>query len=179
METILPFIYLSILLLFLSSIAFFLIQEIQKKRNAENKLYELQKKVRENNSTCEDHYILGTLYLSKKLFDQAIIQFRCSISLWDSNDYFGLANLYNTIGYTYFESGQYELAIYYYKESIKNVSDYSTAWNNLGYAYERRKMTSEAMLAYLNVLKYDKNNIIANGRIESLKRKLKIRDDRI
>ncbi len=179
METILPFTYLSTLLLFLSSIAFFLIQEIQKKRYAENKLYELQKKVRENNANYEDHYNLGTLYLSKKLFDQAIIQFRYAITVWDSTDSFGLANLYNTIGYTYFESGQYELAIYYYKESIKNMANYTTAWNNLGYAYEKRKLNSEAMLAYLNVLKYDETNSIANNRIESLKRKLKIRDDRI
>jgi len=179
MEIILPFIYLLTLLLFLSGIAFFLIQEIQKKRETETKLYELQKKIRENSSNYEDHYLLGTLYLSKKLFDQAIIQFRCALNKWDSSDSFGLANLYNTIGYTYFESGQYDLSIYYYKESIKNMQNYITAWNNLGYAYEKRKMNSEALLAYLNVLEYDKNNIIANNRIENLKRKLKTRDDRI
>ena len=179
MEIILPFIYLLTLLLFLSGIAFLLIQEIKKKREMESKLYELQKRVRENNSTYEDHYILGTLYLSKKLFDQAIIQFRCALNDWDYNDKFGLANLYNTIGYTYFESGQYDLSIYYYKESVRNMSNYITAWNNLGYAYEKRKMNSEALMAYLNVVQYDKNNIIANNRIQTLKRKLRTRDDRI
>ena len=179
MEIILPFIYLLTLLFFLSGIALFLIQEIQKKREIESQLYELQKKVRESNSTYEDHYLLGTLYLSKKLFDQAIIQFRCAINLCDPTNSFGLANLYNTIGYTYFESEQYDLSIYYYKEALKNINNYTTAWNNLGYAYEKRKMNSEAMVAYLNVLQYDKNNTRANSRIETLKRKLNTRDDRI
>jgi len=179
METTLPFIYLFTLLFFLSAVAFFLIQEIQKKREIENNLYELQKKIRENKATYEDHYLLGTLYLSKNLSDQAIIQFRCALNIWDSNDFKGLANLYNTIGYTYFESDQYDLSIYYYKEAIKNMKDYITAWNNLGYAYEKKKMNSEAMIAYLNVIQYDENNQTANDRVESLKRKLKIRDDRI
>ena len=73
METILPFVYLLILLGLLSGITFFIIKEITKKREIESKLYELQKKIRENDSNSEDHYLLGTIYLSKKLFDQAII----------------------------------------------------------------------------------------------------------
>ena len=59
------------------------------------------------------------------------------------------------------------------------MKNYTTAWNNLGYAYEKRKMNSEALLAYLNVLQYDKENPIANNRIETLKRKIENRDDRI
>jgi tetratricopeptide (TPR) repeat protein len=173
MENLLPLTYLLILLTILSSLAFFLIKEILKKRNLENNLYDLQKKVRENKATGLDHYLLGTLYLSKKLFDQAIIQFRYALQNWDNNDSPGLANLYNTIGFTYFESDQYELAIYYYKEAIKSVAEYTTAWNNLGYAYEKRKMLSEALASYKSVLSYDDANEVANGRFQILQRRIK------
>jgi tetratricopeptide (TPR) repeat protein len=173
MENLLPLTYLLILLSILSSLAFFLIQEILKKRKLETNLYDLQKKVRENKATGIDHYLLGTLYLSKKLFDQAIIQFRYALKIWNTNDKTGLANLYNTIGFTYFESDQYDLAIYYYKEAIKNLDNYTTAWNNLGYAYEKRKMLLEALESYKVVLSYDNDNEIASGRFQILERKVK------
>jgi tetratricopeptide (TPR) repeat protein len=107
------------------------------------------------------------------LFDQAIIQFRYALKSWDTNDKEGLANLYNTIGFTYFESEQYDLAIYYYKEALKNLQTYTTAWNNLGYAYEKKKLFSDALESYSNVLRYDKENDIALGRFQVLQRRVK------
>tara|TARA_B100000497_G_scaffold87954_1_gene98066 strand:- start:235 stop:765 length:531 start_codon:yes stop_codon:yes gene_type:complete len=173
MENLLPLTYLLILLTILSTLAFFLVQEILKKRKLEDNLYEIQKKVRTNKASSEDHYLLGTLYLSKKLFDQAIIQFRYALKSWDTNDKEGLANLYNTIGFTYFESEQYDLAIYYYKEALKNLQTYTTAWNNLGYAYEKKKLFSEALESYSTVLSYDRENDIAIGRFQVLQRRVK------
>jgi len=173
MENLLPLTYLLILLTILSTLAFFLVQEILKKRKLEDNLYEIQKKVRTNKATSEDHYLLGTLYLSKKLFDQAIIQFRYALKGWDTKDKEGLANLYNTIGFTYFESEQYDLAIYYYKEALQNLQTYTTAWNNLGYAYEKKKLFSDALGSYSNVLSYDRENEIATGRFQVLQRRVK------
>ena len=173
MENILPLTYLLILLTILSTLAFFLVQEILKKRKLEDNLYEIQKKVRTNKANSEDHYLLGTLYLSKKLFDQAIIQFRYALKSWDITDKEGLANLYNTIGFTYFESEQYDLAIYYYKEALKNLQTYTTAWNNLGYAYEKKKLFSDALESYSTVLTYDTENEIANGRFQILQRRVR------
>jgi tetratricopeptide (TPR) repeat protein len=179
MENVLPLIYLLVLLCLLSSLAFFLVTEILKKQNLETTLYDLQKKVRKKEATYEDYYLLGTLYLSKKLFDQAIIQFRYALKTWNNTDTGGLANLYNTIGFTYFESEQYDLAIYYYKEAIKNLNDYVTAWNNLGYAYEKKRMISEAVKSYKTVLGYEDDNQVALDRLQILMRKIQIRDDRI
>jgi tetratricopeptide (TPR) repeat protein len=173
MENLLPLTYLLILLIILSIIAFLLIQEIIKKRDLETNLYDFQKKVRENKANGLDHYLLGTLYLSKKLFDQAIIQFRYALKSWDDDDKPGLANLYNTIGFTYFESDQYDLAIYYYKEAIRSVGDYTTALNNLGYAYEKKKMLPEALESYKSVLIYDNGNEVANSRFQILQRRVK------
>ncbi len=179
MENMLPILYLLVLLTLLGGLSFFLIQEILKKRNLENRLYELQRKVRQNDANYEDHYLLGTLYLSKKLFDQAIVQFRYALKMWDMKDKEGLANLYNTIGFTYFESEQYDLAIYYYKEAIKNLEGYTTAWNNLGYAYEKKKMNTDALNIYKKVLEYDNDNKVALNQVQILKRRVKDRDDRI
>jgi len=179
MENFLPILYLLVLLTLLGGLSFFLVQEIIKKRNLENQLYELQRKVRQNVATYEDHYLLGTLYLSKKLFDQAIVQFRYALKMWNVKDNAGLADLYNTIGFTYFESEQYDLAIYYYKEAIKNLEGYTTAWNNLGYAYEKKKMNIDALNIYKKVLEYDSSNEVAINQVQILKRKVKDRDDRI
>jgi len=123
---------------------------------------------------CEDYYALGVIYLSKKLFDQAIIQFSYALKTWNINDIFGLANLYNTIGFTYFETNQLDFAIYYYKKATETKPDYTTAIKNLGYAYERKKLIQEAIETYKTVLKYDQNDDIANEKLVSLSRKTQI-----
>jgi tetratricopeptide (TPR) repeat protein len=84
-----------------------------RKKEIETELSELQKKNRLGTSTPSEQYSLGVIYLSKKLFDQAILQFSSALKNWDKLDTKGLANLYNTIGFTYFESGQYDVSIYY------------------------------------------------------------------
>jgi tetratricopeptide (TPR) repeat protein len=101
MDTLLPLVYLTVLLLILLILTLFLFRQIFQKRQVETILSELQIKVRANLATGEDYYLLGTIYLSKKLFDQAIIQFRYALQLWDKNDKEGIANLYNTVGFTY------------------------------------------------------------------------------
>jgi tetratricopeptide (TPR) repeat protein len=111
--------------------------------------------------------------LSKKLFDQAIIQFRYALQLWDKNDKEGIANLYNTVGFTYSESNQYDLAIYYYNEAIKNLSNYTTALNNLGYVYEKKGSFVDAITIYNSVISYDSNNEVALDRLQILKRRVK------
>jgi hypothetical protein len=91
MDTLLPLVYLTVLLLILLILTLFLFRQIFQKRQVETILSELQIKVRANLATGEDYYLLGTIYLSKKLFDQAIIQFRYALQLWDKNDKEGIA----------------------------------------------------------------------------------------
>ena len=118
------------------------------------------------------YYEYGLIYLSKKLFDQAILQFRYALQLWKTEDLEGISNLYNTIGFTYAETEQYELAIYYYKEALKNDDDYIVALNNLGYAYEKQKMMSDAIITYEEVIKREPENEVATSRIKLLKRRI-------
>ena len=179
MNTLLPTVYLLILFASLCTLIVFLFLQVIKKKEIETELSELQKKNRSGNVSPLDQYSLGVIYLSKKLFDQAILQFSGALKNWDKLDTEGLAILYNTIGFTYFESGQYDVSIYYYKEAINLNSKYSIAMNNLAYSYEKKKMLQEAIKTYSKVLTFDENNKIANEKLVALKKRSKIRDDRI
>ena len=179
MTNLLPILYLTILLISLCILAFFLSTQILRKKEIETEFSMLQKKLQSNEMTYFDHYSLGVIYVSKKLFDQAIIQFSYALKIWDKTDPNGLANLYNTIGFTYFQTDQFELAIYYYKEALVLVPEYTISLNNLAYAYEKKKLFIEALRTYEKVLEYDENNLIANEKLILLGRRTKNRDDRI
>ena len=179
MNTLLPTIYLLILFLSLCLLLVFLFIQILRKKEIEIELSELQKKNRSGNATPSEQYSLGVIYLSKKLFDQAIVQFSSALKNWDRLDIEGLATLYNTIGFTYFESGQYDVSIYYYKEAINLNSNYAIALNNLAYSYEKKKMLQEAIRTYSKVLTFDENNKTAIEKLLSLQKRSKTRDDRI
>jgi tetratricopeptide (TPR) repeat protein len=100
------------------------------------------------------------------------MQFRYALQIWKSEDFEGISNLYNTIGFTYAETEQYELAIYYYKEALKNDTEYTVALNNLGYAYEKQKMLKEAFTTYKQVIEKEPNNETALSRIQILQRRI-------
>ena len=179
MDNIVPLLYLSILLVSLITLSVFIGRQIIERKEIEDNLSVLQNKIRNNEASAEDYYELGSIYLSKKLFDQAILQFRYALQIWKNEDLEGISSLYNTIGFTYAETEQYELAIYYYKEALKNDDDYTVALNNLGYAYEKQRMISEALSAYRQVIEREPENETAASRIQILKRRIPKSDDRI
>ena len=179
MNSILPVIYLLILFISLVTLLTFLVRQILKKKELETELSELQKKLRSGSATAKDYYSVGVIYLSKKLFDEAILQFSKALKNWDKDDLEGLSNLYNTIGFTYFESEQFDVSIYYYKEAIALRPNYIVALNNLAYAYEKKRMLQDAVEVYSQVLTLDTENETANEKLITLKGRSKIRDDRI
>ena len=172
MDNVVPLLYLSILLLSLVLISIFIGRQIIERKQIEDNLSVLQNKIRNNLANAEDYYELGSIYLSKKLFDQAILQFRYALQIWKNEDLEGISNLYNTIGFTYAETEQYDLAIYYYQEALKNDDNYTIALNNLGYAYEKQKMISEAITTYKKVITKEPNNETAVSRMQILKRRI-------
>ncbi len=172
MDNIVPLLYLSILLISLLILSIFIGKQIIDRKQVENNLSRLQNKIRKNQAKAEDYYELGSIYLSKKLFDQAILQFRYALQVWRNEDFEGLSNVYNTIGFTYAETEQYELAIYYYKEALKNDNSYTVALNNLGYAYEKQKMISKALITYKTVIEKEPDNETAISRIQVLRRRI-------
>jgi tetratricopeptide (TPR) repeat protein len=179
MNSLLPTLYLVLLFIGLFTGIALLLTQILKKKNLERDLAELQQKSRLGTATAMDYYSLGVIFLSKKLFDEAILQFSNALKNWDKYDKEGLANLYNTIGFTYFESEQFDVSIYYYKEAVTLNPTYTIALNNLAYSYEKKKMFQDAIEIYSKVLSYDNSNIIANEKIMALRARSKTRDDRI
>ena len=172
MDNIVPVLYLSILLISLLVLSFFIGSQIVERKKIEDDLSILQNKIRNKEANAEDYYELGSIYLSKKLFDQAILQFRYALQVWKNEDFEGISRLYNTIGFTYSETGQYELAIYYYQEALKSDENYNIALNNLGYAYEKQRMIKEAISAYKKVIETEPQNETAISRIQVLKRRI-------
>ncbi|MFN9858700.1 MAG: tetratricopeptide repeat protein, partial [Pseudanabaena sp.] len=78
--------------------------------------------------------------------------------------------VYNALGFAYFSQDQYDLAIKNYKEAISLQAGYVTAINNLGYAYEKKKLLPQAIEMYEQVLVLDEKNETAKRRLTSLRK---------
>lgn len=168
----LPLAYLLILLVLLSGTAIFVIRQITKTRKTENQLSKLQNKLNKEKGTVDDYYNLGSIYLEKKLYVQAVELLQKGLRIKDSGSEEDIAKIYNALGFAYFAQEQYDIAIRQYKEALKADPNYVTAYNNLGHAYEKKKLTAQALEAYESALKYDSKNDTAKRRAESMKKRL-------
>lgn len=168
----LPGVYLSILLVLLSGTAWVLFRQILKTRKVENTLSRLQNKLKNEKGTAQEYYELGSIYLDKNLFAQAMKLFQKALKETEGESDENVALIYNGLGFAYFGQEQYDLAIRNYKEAIKLQPNYVTAFNNLGHAYERKKLTAQALQAYEEALKYEPDNQTAKRRAESLRKRL-------
>jgi tetratricopeptide (TPR) repeat protein len=168
----LPIIYLSVLLLLLGGTAIFLLQQVIKTRRIESKFSRLQKKLQNEKGTAQEYYELGSLYLDKKLFVQAVNLMQKALKTGEKLDPENKALIYNALGYASFAQEQYEVAIRNYKEAIKLYPEYTIALNNLANVYERKQMTVKALETYEETLKVEPNNDIAKRRSESLRKRL-------
>lgn len=171
MNSSLPLIYLSVLILLLGIAGVAVIRQVLKTRKLESALSRLEKKLQNERGTVEEYYELGSIYLDKKLFAQSIILFQKAIKGLDAESQ-NLAPVYNAMGFAYFAQEQYDIAIRQYKEALKLEPNYVTALNNLGHAYEKKKLVTQAVETYDEVLKYDPKNDTAKRRSESLRKRL-------
>jgi tetratricopeptide (TPR) repeat protein len=64
------------------------------------------------------------------------------------------------------------MAIRQYKEAIKLEPEYVMAMNNLGHAYEQKKLMSQALGIYEQALELEPENETAKRRSLSLRRQL-------
>jgi tetratricopeptide (TPR) repeat protein len=164
-------VYLSAFLLLLSVAAFLILKQILKTQKIENALNKLEKKLKSERGTIPEYYELGSIYLEKKMFIQAIAMLKKAIKIEEGATP-AMAPVYNALGYAYFGQEQYDLAIRQYKEAIKLEPEYVMAMNNLGHAYEQKKMAPQALDVYEQVLEIEPNNETATRRSESLRRRL-------
>ena len=167
-----PVIYLLLLLVLLAGVSWFIVRQVLRTRKLESTLSRLQKRLSEQRGTAQEHFELGSVYLTKNLAVQAIKQFQQSLKAADAEPEENLAPIYNALGYAYFTQEQYDLAIRNYKEALKIQPDYVTVLNNLGHAYERKSLTVQALEAYEQVLLIDANNATAKRRAASLRKRV-------
>ncbi|BAZ13037.1 hypothetical protein NIES4071_48710 [Calothrix sp. NIES-4071] len=166
----LPIFYLSVFVGILAFVLVNVVRQIFKTRRIENSFSKLRNKLTKEQGTTQEYYELASIYSEKKLYSQAISLFQKALKTAEDEGEESVAPIYNGLGFVYFAQEQYDLAIRQYKEAIKAKSDYVVAYNNLAHAYERKKLTSQALEMYEQALKYNPNNTVAKRRAESLRR---------
>lgn len=166
-----PIVYLSLLIGILAIASLFLIRQIIKTRKIESALGQLQRKLSKEKGTAQEYFELGSIFLNKRVYSQAIAQFQKSLKSEDLPEAES-ALVYNALGYAYFAQEQYDLAIRQYKEALKIDPSYVTALNNIGHAYERKQLTNQALESYEQALAIEPNNSTAKRRAESLRKRL-------
>ncbi|MGL5032397.1 MAG: tetratricopeptide repeat protein [Microcystaceae cyanobacterium] len=173
MENNLPIVYLSVLLILLAGLAFFILSQVIKGRRLETTLYKLQNKLTKEKGSSQEYYQLGSIYLDKKLYVQSISLFQKALKAADEKiEPENRALIYNALGFSYFAQEQYDLAIRHYKDALKLYPEYAIALNNLGNVYEKKQMITKAVETYEQTLKCEPNNRIAQRRCESLQKRL-------
>jgi len=166
-----PIIYVALLLVLLSVAGVAVFRQILKTRKVEVSLSKLQTKLTKEQGTAQEYYELGSIYLDKKIYAQAITLFQKSLKAEDIEEQ-DSAIVYNALGFAYFAQEQYDLAIRQYKDALKIAPDYVTALNNIGHAYERKQLTAQALESYEQVLTIEPSNSTAKRRAESLRKRL-------
>ena len=167
----LPILYLSILVVLLAAAAWFLFRQILKTRRTETKLSKLQSKLTQEKGSSREHYELGGIFLDKRLYSQAVVQFQKALKAKDLEGAENEALIHNALGFTYAAQEQFDLAIKQYKEALELLPNYPTALNNLGFVYEKKQLIPQAVEAYEAALKLDTKNATAKRRAESLRKR--------
>ncbi len=167
-----PALYLGVLLILLATVGWFVFRQIIRTRRIELSLARLQNKLKQERGTAQEYFELGSIYLNKKLTSQAIPMLQKALKAAETDSTAVTAPIFNALGFAYFSQDQYDLAIRNYREALEQNPTYVTAANNLGHAYERKNLTSQALEAYEQVLKTEPNNPTAKKRANSLRKRM-------
>ena len=158
MEILLAKLYLILVFIILLIITIGVLLQIRLKQNLEKNFTRVQLQVREKEKSYEDQFKLGQIYLRKKTYNRAIIEFRECFKNWNKDDRIGLASLLNTLGFTYYKLKQYNIATYYYKIALSLTPDYLRSLTNLAYLYKSRGKFEELNSIYKKLKKLDPDN---------------------
>lgn len=158
MELILAKLYLILVFSVLVLITVFLGFQIQLKQKLERNLTDLRQQTTQNTDSYESQFKLGQIYLRKKLYSKAIEEFRECFTKWDKNDRLGLASLLNTLGFTYYQLKEFNIAVYYYKTALTLAPDYFTSLSNLAYLYQQQGQLQELNETYKQMVVFAPNN---------------------
>ncbi|DBB09177.1 TPA: hypothetical protein ACH3X3_007777 [Trebouxia sp. C0006] len=164
-------VYLVTLLGFLVVGAYLVVRQVLIRRELEEAAKTLGDRVRQKDATCEDYFELGVILLRKKLFTQATKNLEKAKKTWNGEPD-ELAQVYNALGFAYFNMERNELAQAAYRQAVDLQPGYVTAWNNLGDACEKVKDFENAYKAYKEALAYAPDNKVAQSRADALKNRV-------
>ena len=167
-----PILYISILLGLLLFVAIFLFREIIKSRRTESRYSKLQNKLKNEKGNSQEYYELGSIYLDKKLFVQAVKLLEKALKADKKIAPENKALIYNALGFAQYSQEKYDIAIRNYKEAIKLCPNYAVALNNLGNVYEKKQLISQALECYKQTLESEPKNKVALKRVNSLEKRL-------
>ena len=173
MEDFLAKFYLAIVFGVLLVSALFLGYQIQLTQQLENNLDKFRTKKTSEKDSYQNLFKLGQLYLRKKIYNKAIEEFRACFREWDKNDKLGIASLFNTLGFTYYQLKEYEIAVYYYKIALTVTPDYVTSLTNLAYLYQSQNQVEDLNSVYKQLVKFEPENKKTIEIFDYLSRRLK------
>lgn len=170
MDTPSPILYISLLLVLLLLAGWSIVRQVLKTRKVELALAKLQSKLTKEAGSAQEYYELGSIYLDKKIYSEAVMLFQKALKVENLQEQES-APIYNALGFTYFAQEQYDLAIRQYKDALKIEPTYVTALNNLGHAYERKQLAAQALEMYEQALAVEPQNETSKRRAESLRKR--------
>ena len=158
MEDFLAKFYLSLVFGILFISALFLAYQISLTQKLETNLDIFRTKKTSEKNSYENLFKLGQLYLRKKIYNKAIEEFRICFKEWDKNDKLGIASLFNTLGFTYYQLKEYDIAAYYYRIALTVTPDYVTSLRNLAYLYQSQNQVEDLQSVYKQLLRFEPDN---------------------
>ena len=158
MDDFLAKIYLALVFGILLVSAVFVAYQVQLTQQLENNLDKFRAKKTSETNSYENLFKLGQLYLRKKIYNKAIQEFRACFREWDKDDKLGIASLFNTLGFTYYQLKEYEIAVYYYKMALNITPDYVTSLTNLAYLYQSQNQIEDLEIVYGQLAGFDPEN---------------------
>ena len=118
-------------------------------------------------------FLFNQLINNKNNINKAIEEFRACFREWDKNDKLGIASLFNTLGFTYYQLKEYEIAVYYYKIALTVTPDYVTSLTNLAYLYQSQNQIDDLQIVYKQLVRLNPENKKTLEINEYLSRRLK------
>ncbi len=98
----------------------------------------------DNAAKATAHYNIGRTYYNESKFQQAYIEFQKALEINPKDK--EVLNGIGIILLVQFED--FDKAVEYFKRALKVDKNFSEAWNNLGFAYEKTGMIDEAIASY-------------------------------
>ncbi len=171
MELSLPQTYLIGLSGLLVIIAILVGRQVLKVRKDEIELMKLEKSGNSESTDAAKLYELGSVQLRKRLYPQAVMTLKKSLTLLKDEPNDAKAIIENALGFALAAQDKFKEAITHYQKAISSKSDYPVALNNLAFAKQKLMEEDEAFQLYQSVLKIDPKNKTARKQSEKISKR--------